>query len=422
MPSHTSSRLIGLIAAILSLPIAGCFEKTPPPAPPPPPDVIVSHPVKKEITDFLQYTGNTEAFQEVELRARVQGFLTEVLFKPGGEVKKDQLLFVIDKRPFQAAVDAAVADLAQTKAQLVGAEADARIAAELFSQSAGSEIDKINKEAKRDSLKAAIGAADAALEKARLDLEFCEVRAPFNGRITKNFVDVGNLVGRTDATLLATLVTTQPVYASVDASESDMLTIRRRYFQDYHDNRMEPGQISPGTWRPVFLSLADEADFKTQGRIDYVNPALSTDTATIRVRTIFENEDGFLLPGMFVQLRFPVNVREALLVPQPAVLQDQAGFFVLLVNEKGIVEQRRVKAGRTEGTLRVVDEGLTSDDRVVVNGVQKARPGLPVSPKLEAITLPPSAPVSSETGATRGGAPKEGSAGRAGSDASPVRK
>lgn len=348
-------------------------------APPPPPTVTVDHPVQKDVTHYLEYTGTIEAHQVVELRARVAGFLDQILFKPGAKVAKDDLLFVIDKRPYEAAVARAEAQLASDQAAVQAAESDAKIAGELAAQRAGSEIDRILKVGRRDSARAAAAAAQAELTRSRLDLEYCEVRAPISGRITKNLVDSGNLVGQGLPTPLATLVATRPVYVSADVSESDLLAVRRARMTK--DLTLEPGQIAPGEWRPVELALAGEGQFSYHGRVDYVDPLLNPQTSTIRVRCRFDNDDEFLLPGMFVRVRFPMQTQAAILAPDLALLSDQGGRYALVVDERDEVQRRRVTVGELEGNLRVVTSGLSTNDRLVVNGLLRARPGAKVQPQ-----------------------------------------
>jgi len=374
--------------ALAAMSVTGCKPKTNAYAPPPPAEVTVAHAIQKQVTNYLEYTGTIEPFQTVDLRARVQGFLDQVLFKPGSKVGKGDLLFVIDKRTYTAIVDRLEAQVAANVAAFTGAESDARIAEELAVQRAGSEIDKITKVARRESARAAVLAAKAELEQARLDLEFCEVRAPLDGRITKNLVDVGNLVGTPGLpTLLATLVCSRPVYVTVDVSESDLLSVRRqRMAKDIH---LEPGQIAPGEWRPVDLAIAAGTDFAIHGRVDYVDPALNPQTGTIRVRCRFDNEDEFLLPGLFVRVRFPMATEPAILAPDIALLSDQAGRYALVVDERDVVQVRHVKIGELEGTLRIVSEGLTPAERIVVNGLQRARPGATVHATLQAGAVQP---------------------------------
>ena len=216
------------------------------------------------------------------------------------------------------------------------------------------------------------------------------MRAPIDGRITKNLVDIGNLVGAAgQPTVLATLVSARPIYVSLDASESDMTTVRRERMA--RAPTAKPGEITPGVWRPVQLATADQDDFAVHGHIDYVDPALNPQTGTIRVRCRFENEDEALLPGMFVRVRVLLEAAPAMLAPDIAMLSDQSGRFALVVNEKDVVEARRIKIGALDGTMRVILEGLSPSDRVVVNGLQRARPGVTVKPTLA--ELPTSRPA-----------------------------
>lgn len=352
-------------------------------APPPPPDVIVAAPVEREVTTYLFYTGTIEASESVELRARVQGFLEKINFRPGERVKKGDVLFVIDKRQFEAQVGQAKAAVAAQEAALVGADNDAKLARELADQKAGPEIDAVIKAAKRDAIKADIERLIAQLDEATLNLGYCEVTAPIDGRITRNLVDVGNLVGRGEPTLLATIVQTTPAYVSADVSESDVLAVRRELEKEGKFGKYEPGQIGPGQWRPCELALADQAEFKQQGRIDYIEPRMNTDTGTLRVRTRFENTDESLLAGYFARLRFPMSSRKAMLVPDSALLSDQQGRYAVVVNAKDEVEVRRVRPGALDGSMRVVEEGLSPTDRVIVLGALKARPGAKVTPKAQ---------------------------------------
>ena len=352
-------------------------------APPPPPEVIVANPVEKDVTTYLTYTGTIEASETVDLRARIQGFLESINFQPGQRVKKGDLLFVIDKSQYQAAVDQAKARVVSLQASLEGAVNDAKLARELADQKAGPEIDAIIKAARRDAIAADVVQAQAQLVEAELNLGYCDVTAPIDGRITRNFVDVGNLVGRGEPTLLARIVQSIPCYVPVDVSESDVLRVRRERERNAADADLEPGQISPGVWRPCELSLADQGDFEVKGRVDYVEPELSTETGTLRVRTRFENTNDVLLPGYFARIRFPLTTAKSMLVPDAALLTDQQGRYALIVSAENTVETRRVKIGAIDGSLRVVTEGLKPTDRVIVLGVLKARQGAKVTPKLQ---------------------------------------
>jgi RND family efflux transporter MFP subunit len=391
---RASSR-IALIATLSAVCLAmqSCNRAANVYAPPPPPEVTVAHPIRKVVTRYLESTGTTEAFQTVELRARVPGFLEQWNFKPGSKVEKGDILFVIDKRPFQAAVERAAAQVMADEAAFKAAASDAKIAEELYAQRAGSEIDKITKIGRRDTAEASLAAAKATLENAKLDLDYCEVRAPISGRITKNFVDVGNLVGAAgQPTVLATLVSSRPIYVSVDSSESDVLMVRRSRMARAPD--AEPGQIAPGEWRQVDLAIGDDEQFTVHGRIDYVDPALNPQTSTIRVRARFENEDESLLPGLFARVRIFLDSIESTVVPDIALLSDQAGRFAFVLDDKDVVQVRRVKIGALDGALRVVLDGLATSDRMIVNGLQRARPGIAVKPTLQSLDEKAPAPAS----------------------------
>jgi RND family efflux transporter MFP subunit len=373
-----------LLAALVAL--AGCekADESNAYAPPPAPEVIVATPVQRDVVTYLTLTGVVEASESVDLRARVQGFLEKMDFQPGQRVKAGHLLFEIDKRQYEAAVQRAEATIEARSAALTGAENDARMARELADQRAGPEIDAITKAAKRDSIRAELAGAKAELIEAKLNLEYCQVKAPIDGRITKNYVDIGNLVGRGEPTLLAQIVQTSPAYVSIDASESDVLTaMRERKAASGEGAPQEPGQTSPGNWRPCELALAGETEFKIKGRVDYVDPQLNKETGTLRVRTRYDNTDETLIPGLFTRVRFATATNQAMLVPEAALLTDQQGRYALVVNDKDEVEARRVKIGALDGTQRVVEEGLKPEDRVVVVGVLKARPGSKVSPKVQ---------------------------------------
>jgi multidrug efflux system membrane fusion protein len=397
-------KLTWLGAAIFCF-LTGCKRPVNAFAPPPPPAVTVAHPIERSVTQFVESTGTTEAFQSVDLRARVPGFLHEINFKPGAAVKKNDLLFVIDKRTYQAAVDRAQSQVLADEAAYKAAESDASIAEELFAKRAGSEIDKITKIGKRDSAKAQVEAAKAVLANAKLDLEFCEVRAPIDGRITKNLVDVGNLVGAAgQPTVLATLVCSRPTYVTLDTSESTLIAVRR--LRIAKSSKAEPGEIAPGQRRPVNLTTAENDSFDIHGFIDYVDPLLNPQTGTIRVRCRFENEDDQLLPGMFVRVRVLLDTAPAIVAPDIALLSGQSGRYALVVNDKDVVEVRPVKIGALDGTMRVVLEGLKLSDRIIVNGLQRGRPGATVNPTLTTLgsdqpTTQPTAPAQAAASQSR---------------------
>ncbi|GMV24189.1 MAG: hypothetical protein AMXMBFR58_02200 [Phycisphaerae bacterium] len=394
--SLASSRAVTLVvaAAALTFLLGGCKKEDEANkyVPPPPPEVIVANPVQREVVQYATYSGIIEGSETVDLRARVQGFLEKINFQPGQRVSAGDVLFEIDKRQYIANVDQAKAQVQAEEAALVGAENDARLARELADQRAGPEIDAVIKAARRDVVKADLARAQATLAEAMLNLEYCTIRAPINGRVTRNFVDAGNLVGRGEPTLLAQIVQASPAYVSIDASEADVLAVRRDRIQGGGEDA-EPGQVSPGKWRPSELGLTDEKEFPYKGRVDYVDPKLDAQTGTLRVRTRYENQDETLVPGLYARVRFAMSTRDAILVPDAALLSDQQGRYAMVVNEKDEVEPRRVTIGPLDGTMRVVEEGLTPQDRVIVLGVLKARPGSKVSPKMQQLQSTAQAPA-----------------------------
>ncbi len=372
-------------AAIVIVAAGGCSkgDESNAYAPPPPPEVVIAHPEEREVVSYLAYTGTIEASEKVELRARVQGFLNEIKFSPGQRVKKDDLLFVIDKREYQAQLAQIKAMTESSKAKLDLAETTLERVKDAFKQGGASDLEVREQQAARDEAQAALDLSRAKLEQAQLDLDYCEVRSPIDGRVGRNMVDVGNLVGRGESTLLAEVVEIAPAYVTLDVSESDVLKVRRMRQGNGDAAKLEPGQIAPGVWRPSELALADDSDYAIKGRVDYVAPEMDTQTGTLKVRTQYANTNEELLPGLFARVRFPMSSAKALLVPDAALLSDQQGRYAMVVNEKDEVEVRRVEIGALEGSNRVVTSGLTPEDRVIVLGVLKARPGSKVTPKMQ---------------------------------------
>lgn len=383
-PPNTSTKRIAAAIAAALIALTGCTKKDKGNtfAPPPPPEVIVSKPVERDVTEYLIYSGLVEASETVDLRARVAGFLEKVNFQPGQLVNAGDVLFEIDPRQYKTDVDRARANVLAQKAALSGAENDARLARELADQRAGPEIDAVIKAARRDVAAAEVAKAEAALAEAELNLSYCTITAPTSGRITKNQVDVGNLVGRGEPTLLAQIVQARPAFVTLGVSETDVLNIRRERLLQGGDV-IEPGQISPGVWRTCELGLGEGMGYTVPGRIDFVDPKMDTQTGTLSVRTRFENKDGALLPGYFARVRFPMSSRKAMTVPEAALLSDQQGRFAMVVGPKDEVEIKRVEIGELDGDQRVIREGLSPDDRVIVLGVLKARPGSKVTPKTQ---------------------------------------
>jgi len=358
-------------------------------APPPPPEVTVQRPAAREVTIYSEFSGHTVAYASADIRARVQGYLQSYNFTPGSYVKKGDLLFVIEPDLYQAQLDQAKADLAGKEAQYRAAEQQLEITQAIYQRSAGSRADLVTKTQARDLAKAEVDTVRAQVEAAALNLSYTHIYAPFDGLIDRNLVDVGNLVGSGTPTLLATIVRYDPIYAYFTMSERELL--------EYRQWQHETGDSDKGASDAVYLSLGSEQGFPHIGRVDYTSNRVDPDTGTIELRGVFPNGERLILPGLFARVRLPMSHGPALLVPEAAVSADQGGNFLLVVNDKNVVEYRRVNLGPVvEAAMRVVRDGVGTSDWVVVNGLQRARPGSEVKPtRAEA---PPPAPREAKAG------------------------
>lgn len=351
-------------------------------APPPAPEVIVSNPVARDVTTYLEYTGHTASVEAVEIRARVQGVLQSINFTPGSNVEKGALLFVIEPALYEARVAQAEASVQSARAQLQAAEEQLSITEEIFRRKAGSKADFVQRTQARDEALADFARAQANLTAAKLDLAYTHIYAPIAGRIDRNLVDLGNLVGAGEPTLLASIVRQDPMYAYFEVSERDALDYRQR---------VRSGEIaSASDGSPRFeaeMALVNEAGFPHRGTIDYMSNKLNPSTGTFEVRAVFPNAGGVLLPGLFVRVRVPLTRGTQLLLPDEAIGTDEAGHFVLTVDAKNVVERRHVETGALAEGMRIMLEGVSPQDVVIVNGVQRARPGVVVTP-VRADSLP----------------------------------
>lgn len=363
-----------LLAAFV---FSGCDKGKEAAVPPAPPKVTVAAPVVQDVTNYVYFTGYTEARKSVELRARVEGYLEKFAFEPGELVTKGALLFTIDPKPFEAKVAQSRADLQTRQAELKLAEAALKRKQSAYKEKAVSELTVLEAQADYSKSQAEVKGAEAALQDSQLQLDYTKIHAPISGRISRNFVDVGNLVGAGgDKTLLATIVNYDPVFVYFNLDEQSFMLYKR-------NNREKTG--TPADRKPkVFLALNGDEGYPYEGHGDYLDNTVDLATGTIQARAIFDNKDLFIEPGMFAKVRLPyAKVKDALLVPDAALAADQRGRYLLTVNKDNIVEYRPVEIGSLVNGLRVITKGITADDRVVVKGIQRARPGSPVTPEEE---------------------------------------
>jgi RND family efflux transporter MFP subunit len=392
----STPRAFALAASlVLATLVASCGEpQQQQAAAPPPPTVTVAKPIKRTVSDFDEYVGRFAAVDSVEVRARVSGYLDRVHFKDGQMVKQGDLLFTIDKRPFQNTLDQARANLALAQSNLTYTEADLSRAQQLVRDKTITEqIFEQRSQAFRNA-QASVANAQAALRQAELDIEFTELRAPIPGRIGDRRVSPGNLVtGGTggNTTLLATIVSTDPIHFEFTFDEASYLRYERLSTAGGQDVASRGGGV------PVALKLIDEQNFDHQGRMDFIDNTIDRSTGTIRGRALFANAKGVFTPGMFARVRVPASPPyEALLLPNTAIGTEQARKFVLAVNADNSVASKFVTLGQiTADNLQVIKSGLGADDRVVVNGLMRARPGQKVTPQEQGASPAPPAPAAS---------------------------
>lgn len=368
----TSLALLALVAALG----AGCGRQKPPPAPPPP-AVSVAEVVQREVMEWDEYTGRLDAVETVEVRARVNGYLESIHFEDGALVKKGDLLFVIDPRPYKTEYDRAEAELARAQTRLELANNDFERAARLFKSRAISEEELDSRSKAKKEADSALIAAKANLEAVRLNLEYTRVNAPIDGRISRRYVTVGNLVhgGVGMPTLLTTIVSVDPIYCYVDADERSVLK--------YQQLSREGKRVSARDFKiPCEMALANETGFPHKGVIDFVDNRLDPTTGTLRARGVFSNGTTQLTPGLFARLRIPGSgTYQALLLPERAFGSDQTVKFIYVVNAENKVEFRPVTVGPVIDGLRVVREGVKPGEKVIVEGHMRVRPGMQVTPQ-----------------------------------------
>lgn len=431
----------GLWAVLACAALSGCGDQNQY-VEPPPPEVTVAHPIRRDVTDYIEATGTAEPILQVEIRARVRGFLKECLVKEGASVEENQLLLVIDEEPFRVLLDQAKARLAEAetalqkakqsqaremmRAQLALDESQLELAiseenrmkpltashavsqedmdraiANRKKNEAQVELTRSNLAQTEADYETGISAAEAnvqvartAMRNAEIDLGYCRMTSPTKGRIGRIYYDVGNLVGDGQASLLATVVMYDPIHVYTTLSVNDFLKYRSAADESASDNDPDP-EI------PIELALGNESEYLHKGKVDYYDPVVDRDTSTIEVRGLFDNADAEILPGMFTRIRIPVSQRSgALLVPEPALGVDQSGSYLLVVGADDKVDYRPVKVGQLDQGMRVVEGNLSPEDRVIVEGLLRARPGAKVVPQFEATAAAPgAAPAKSQASA-----------------------
>lgn len=373
-----------LLVAVVGSVHCGCkpAEKAPVEQPKPP-EVTISQVVERRVTDFAEFTGRMASPANVEIRARVRGYLHAVHFTDGDEVKAGTLLFEIDPRTFEAELKNAEGKKAQWLAKRDKAQADVTRYEGLVPSGAASAQDLDKARAELGEAIAAISSSDAEIERTRLDLEFSRITAPIDGQVSRALVTKGNLIqsGTGDEALLTTIVSLDPMYVYFDVDERAVLEFRERYRNAHKEGA--PIKAVSDLKMPVMLSLANEESFPHMGVIDFADNRVDTVTGTVQLRGTFDNAKRMFKPGMFARVRLPVSEEyTAILVSEQAIGTDQGKKYVLVVNDQNVVERRFVKPGPLQdGGLRVISDGLKAGEWIVVNGLQRARPGKPVTPQ-----------------------------------------
>lgn len=413
-----------LIVVMVGMTALGCAKKAPPPPQSGPVPVTVAHPLVVPLVEWDRYTGRMSAVQSVDVRARVSGSLDTIHFADGEIVEKDALLFVVDPRPFENALENAKAMLAEAEAKLVrdGSELDLAKAESAQSAAmkslaetrldrakqavAGNSIAREQVDVREselaqatasvasanaaiasaaagvESAKAAIGTAKVAVERAELDLSYTRIKSPIKGRIGRHLVSKGNLIdgGSAGGTLLATIVSCDPIYCDFDANEREFL----KYVRLAQEGRRKSARVVK---HPIFLALSDERGYPHRGYIDFVDNRIDPNTGTLRARAILANPDLILTPGLFATVRIPGGERQnTILIPDAAVIFDQSDRIVYVLDQNDVVAVRKVTVGPLALGLRIIRNGLEVGDRVVINGLQRIRAGTKTAPKLETIT------------------------------------
>jgi RND family efflux transporter MFP subunit len=370
---------VAAVAAVAIL--AGCEDKNTFVAPPPP-KVDVAAPVQRPVTRYVEATGNTAPVKNVDLVARVQGFLQSIDYQDGAFVKQGTQLFTIEPETYKLKLDQAQAAEAGAQASLRQAEADFKRQAELVQRQAVSQATLDTSTSNRDNAQANLQQAQANTRLAEVNYGYTKVSAPFDGVVSAHMVSIGELVGVSSPTQLASIVAMDPIYVNFTVNEQDVLRIRAE--------AARRGLTAADMKQfPIQVGLQTEAGYPHEGKLDYVAPTLTQSTGTLAVRGLVPNDKRVLLPGYFVRVRVPfTQEKDALLVPDTALGSDQGGRYLLVVNGDNVVEQRKVQIGPVDNGLRVIESGLKPDDRVVIAGLLRVIPGQKIDPQVTKIEQP----------------------------------
>lgn len=376
--------MLPVVVAGLVVLASACTSSSSQPQSPPPPTVSVSAPLEEAVTQYDEFTGRFRAVERVEVRARVDGYLEEIRFTDGELVEKGDVLFVVDQRPYRIALEQAQAELESAKTRLQLSEKELQRAKNLLSTGAVSQelIDRRNQEYL--SAKAAVSSAQAAVHSAELNMEFTEIKAPVSGKISENFVSIGNLVsgGLSSATLLTTIVSFDPIYFTFEASEDKLIK-----YQKESSLRGDGSAIGNGN-RTVMAKLLGEKEFFHNGELDFIDNEIDQSTGTILVRAVFANKDLLFTPGMFAKARFSgAGQHREILIPDEVIGSDQANRYVLVVDDSSKVSRKFIKIGALHNNMRIIEEGLSKTDQVIINGIGKVSPGQEVIINQDEIAL-----------------------------------
>lgn len=374
--SGRSSVPVHLLVVLLAAAAAACQKEEAKYVAPPPPLVTVANPVVKDVTEYLDFTGRTEAVESVEIRARVRGFLEKPLFTEGAFVKAGQELYRIDPKEYQAALDGAKSMLEASIAKRDLAEATWKRLDEAARKGALSKLDAIEAKAKLEVAEAEIDTVKSKVTDAEIQLGYTVIRSPIAGRIGRTLVTEGNLVGQGEPTLLTTVVRQDPLYAYFSVSERDFLELVKK--RNPKQRYKTLADVPPDERMRMVVQLANGTTYPHPGLLNYADNTIDPTTGILRARVVIPNPDFKVLPGLFVRVRAPFETKDAVLVPEVALQRDLAGYFLMTVDDEDTVVRANVKTGGRIGDLRVIVEGVSGDQRVIVNGLQRARPGIKV--------------------------------------------